>query len=105
MIRVGKLPTHYCFENQSFGILLISHSIFEIQVENIMDGLTKNPGLQYVAEEIFLNLNLDTIEKCMQVNESWRKILINPSFWLRKCTKYGKIVGNKLDWEKTDFEV
>ena len=66
-----------------------------------MDGLTKNPGLQYVAEEIFLNLNLDTIKKCVQVNESWRKLLNNPSFWLRKCIKHGIIVDNKLDWEKT----
>ena len=74
--------------------------IFEIRIENIMDGLTKNPGLQYVSEEIFLNLGIVQLKRCQQVNESWENVINNPSFWLRKCVRDGKLMKSKSAWEK-----
>ena len=53
-----------------------------------MDLLTKTPGLQHVAEEIFQNLNVFDLERCEEVSQSWKAILRKPSFWLQKCRKY-----------------
>ena len=65
-----------------------------------MDNLTKNPGLQHVAEEILLNLKIVTLDKCLKVNESWKNIINTPSFWLRKCLRDGKLMKSKSAWEK-----
>ena len=65
-----------------------------------MDNLTKNPGLQHVAEEILLNLKIVTLDKCLKVNESWKNIINTPSFWLRKCLRGGKLMKSKSAWEK-----
>ena len=54
-----------------------------------MDILTKTPGFRYVAENIFINLDFEDLENCSQVNKSWREILNNPSFWLRKLIQFG----------------
>ena len=59
-----------------------------------MDILTKTPGFHYVAENIFINLDFEDLENCSQVNKSWRKILNNPSFWLRKLIQFG-VLENK----------
>ena len=67
-----------------------------------MDSLTKNPGLFHLVEEIFLNLEFKDLEKCIQVNESWRLILDNPSFWLEKCIQvHNCFMKNKPAWKKT----
>ena len=63
-----------------------------------MDLLTKNPGLQLVAEEIFQNLNVLDLENCEEVSKSWKAILRNSSFWLRKCRKND---DNDVDSKKT----
>ena len=62
--------------------------------------MTKNPGLQHILEEIFLNLKMSDLEICMQVNESWRSIINNPSFWLQKCIQNEKF-QNKIGWKTT----
>ena len=62
--------------------------------------MTKNPGLQHILEEIFLNLEMSDLEICMQVNESWRSIINNPSFWLQKCIQNEKF-QNKIGWKTT----
>ena len=61
-----------------------------------MDLLTKTPGLQHVAEEIFQNLNVFTLERCEQVSKSWKAILRKPSFWLQKCRKNDGDDSNKI---------
>ena len=63
-------------------------------ITTIMDILTKTPGFHYVAENIFINLDYEDLEICSQVNKSWRKILNNPSFWLRKLIQFG-VLENK----------
>ena len=45
-----------------------------------MENLTNNPGLQHIAEDIFLNLTSDNIEKCQEVDESWKSMLKDPLF-------------------------
>ena len=65
-----------------------------------MENITKNPGLQHINVEIFLYLDLPDLEICMQVNESWKSIINNPSFWLQKCTQNQKF-ENKIGWKTT----
>ena len=65
-----------------------------------MENLTNNPGLQHIAEDIFLNLTSDSIEKCQEVDESWKSMLKDPLFWLKKCIKNGHLKKTKSAWEK-----
>ena len=69
-----------------------------------MENLTNAPGLQHVAEEIFLNLKSADLEKCIHVNESWRSIIMKPSFWFRKCAQVEEFLENHknaIAWAKT----
>ena len=54
-----------------------------------MDRFTNNPGLQHVAENIFLLLDPKTLGSCQLVNRSWKNILENPRFWLKKSAQIG----------------
>ena len=55
-----------------------------------MDFITKNPGLQHISEEIFLNLDHKSLLKCQKVNHFWGNTLNNnPLFWLKKCIQIG----------------
>ena len=64
-----------------------------------MNTFTDNPGLKYIAEEIFMYLDFEDLKRCQQVNESWKLTLNNPSFWLRKCIQYGGFKTNKSAWK------
>ena len=64
-----------------------------------MEKLTKIPGLQHIAETIFLNLTFGDILECTQVNESWKMLVDNPSFWLRKCAQ-NSTFENISAWKK-----
>ena len=67
-----------------------------------MEKLTNNPGLQHIAEEIFLNLAYDSLEKCQEIDESWKSILKDPLFWLKKCIKNGQLKETKKSaWIKS----
>ena len=61
-----------------------------------MENLTNNPGLQHIAEEIFWNLDNESLANCVKVNRVWKKIL-NPSFWLKKCTTYVSPLDVSID--------
>ena len=65
-----------------------------------LGNLINNPGLQHVAEEIFGNLNLDSLEACQKVNQSSNQILQNPMFWLQKFVQGGLSKKNQEDWLK-----
>ena len=52
-----------------------------------MENLTNIPGLQHIAEEIFLNLDNESLVNCFKVNRLWKNIL-NSSFWIKKCKMY-----------------
>ena len=63
-----------------------------------MERLTNNPGFQHLAENIFLNLNNKTLEKCQLINQSAGQILDNPLLWIEKCFRNGLSVENQRDW-------
>ena len=59
--------------------------------DSTMDVFINNPGLQYLAENIFLNLNHETLETCALVNQSFKIFLENhPMFWLKKLIFEGR---------------
>ena len=63
-----------------------------------MDLIIKTPGLQHIAETIFLNLSHKRLVYCRRVCLSWKELLLNnPIFWLKKCCFFKK---NRLKWLK-----
>ena len=65
-----------------------------------MEFLTNNPGLQHVAEEIFMNLHPRHLEKCKCVNERWENVINNPSFLVRNLIQFGLIKRFPSKWKK-----
>ena len=63
-----------------------------------MESFLKNPGLQHLAEEVFLNLDSEKLEVCGLVNKSCQEILANPLFWLKKFIRRGLSEKNQMDW-------
>ena len=63
-----------------------------------MEIIVNNPGLQHLAENILLNLDHHDLEICQGVNTSFKKILDNPRFWLRKFIRRGQSKKNQSDW-------
>ena len=55
-----------------------------------METILKNPGLQHLVENIFLNLNRNDLDKCKLINESSFQILENPMFRFKKFTQKGE---------------
>ena len=60
-----------------------------------MEKITHNPGFLHIAETIFLQIDSQKLESCQEVNESWKKILEDPSFWLKKCFQSGLVQSEK----------
>ena len=54
-----------------------------------MENILKNPGLQHLAENIFLQLSYVDLEKCGLVNQASKKILENENsiFWHKKLIR------------------
>ena len=70
---------------------LTSSNVISLKMENI----TNNPGLQHLAEKVFLNLDYEDLENCGKINQSCKNILENPIFWTKKFSK-----KNQNDWAK-----
>ena len=64
----------------------------------VMEAVTKNPGLQHIAEDIFNILEKKSLADCRLVNKSWMTILNRPIFWLKK-TKSEHTPENFKSWE------
>ena len=74
-----------------------------------MEKILNNPGLQHLAENIFLNLNSAGLKKCQLINQSASQILEKPMFWIKKLIRNGLSEENQNDWIKaiqseTNFE-
>ena len=74
-----------------------------------MEKILNNPGLQHLTEKIFLNLSSAHLKKCQMINQSARKILETPMFWIKKLIRNGLSEENQNDWIKaiqseTNFE-
>ena len=65
-----------------------------------MKEIVKNPGLQYIIEKIFLNLDFEDILACKLINKSCKTIVDNPTFWLKKWRLRGLSKENRKDWIK-----
>ena len=71
------------------------------QNDNMFEKILNNPGLQCLAENIFLDLDVEHLQICALLNQSSKKILDgpmfqDPMFWLRK---FGSLsIENQNDW-------
>ena len=63
-----------------------------------MEKIINNPGLQHLAENIFLNLNSADLKQCQWINQSASQILDNPLFWIKKLMQNGLSEENQNDW-------
>ena len=61
-----------------------------------METIISNPGLQHLAEKVFLNLEIENLKICAQINQSSKQILEDPKFWLKKFKSLSK--ENQKDW-------
>ena len=61
------------------------------------DRITKIPGLQHVSEDIFKLLDKKSLTDCRLVNSSWKNVLDQPMFWLKKL----KLEKIPLDFQKS----
>ena len=66
-----------------------------------MENITNNPGLQHIAEDIYLNLNYEALEVCKQINQNSKHILDDPMFWLKKFVRRGLSKKTQMDWIET----
>ena len=64
-----------------------------------MEKIFSNPNLQHLAENIFLNLDVQNLKIGGQINESCKQILQNPIFWLKKFG-YNLSKKSQKDWVK-----
>ena len=61
-----------------------------------------SPGLQHLAENIFLNLNGKDLQACQLINRTANQILSNsPMFWVKKWNQ--KSYWFKLLWNKEEM--
>ena len=67
-----------------------------ISFGTMLESLTKNPGLQHIAEEIFQNLDKHSLLKLRLVNSSWKGILDRPMFWYRKLKRDGIFLSETI---------
>ena len=66
-----------------------------------MESIIQNPGFQQITEMILINLDFQAVKKCQLLNNSFKDILEDPMFWLRKWrTQRGLSKKNHDDWVK-----
>ena len=57
----------------------------------IMEAIIKTPGLQHISEDIFQFLDKTSLKNCREVNSSWKKVLDQPPFWLKKLEEISTV--------------
>ena len=73
---------------------------FQPRMKPNLEEIINSPGLQHIAEEMFLNLDFKDIMACTQINKSCKEIVENPFFWLKKWRLRGLSKKNHDDWIK-----
>ena len=53
-----------------------------------MEIITKSPGFQHIAEDIFSLLEKKNLLEYRTVDKSWKQILDQPRFWLKKQNRH-----------------
>ena len=64
-----------------------------------MDQITKNTGLQHIAEEIFKHLEKENLINCGIVNQSWKEILVGPLFLMKRIDNSNIPADIKKNWK------
>ena len=64
-----------------------------------METITKIPGLQHISEDIFKLLNKKSLMNCRMVNSSWKNVLNQPMFWLKKLNSPDMPLDVQRSWE------
>ena len=55
-----------------------------------MDSFINNPGLRHIGTTIFKNLDHKSLLACRLVSRSWKGMVDDPKFWLKKCDEIGR---------------
>ena len=64
-----------------------------------MDLITRTPGLQHIAEQIFSNLDRNSLRECQKVNNGWWNILMKPWFWFNRMKLNTKLsLVHQKEW-------
>ena len=70
--------------------------------ETVLEKFINIPGLQHLAENVFLNLNYRDLEACGLVKGSFQyfldQLMANPLFFLEKFIRGGMSKKNEMDW-------
>ena len=70
--------------------------------DQTIDLLTENPAFHPIVEKIYGFLNQKSLNSCRLVSTSWKNILDNPIFWLKKIEiKYDQ---EKNPWNEEDYK-
>ena len=67
-------------------------------VENYLEMFIENPGLQHLAENIFLNLNYKDLKSCHLINRGSKVFFDNSRFWIKKFVQKGLSKQNEINW-------
>ena len=78
--------------------LIEENAYYRYKYDETFEKILNTAGLQDIAEKIFGYLNVKDLENCQEINQSSKKILDNPMFWLRKFRGLSK--ENQDDWTK-----
>ena len=57
-----------------------------------MEVITRNSGLHHISEDILQLVDIDSLMNCRLVNSSWKEILDQPIFWLKKMHLVNSII-------------
>ena len=49
-----------------------------------MDRITKSPGLRHILEEIFVNLDYQSLLECEKVDLVWKELVNSQRIWIKK---------------------
>ena len=64
-----------------------------------MENFTKVPGLRGISEDIFKLLDKKSLMKCRLVNSSWKNVLEQPIFWLKKMKLENVPMNVQQSWK------
>ena len=80
----------YLLEKFKFPSVYDKHLKLEHSIEsNIMEAITKIPGLRHISEDIFKLLDRKSLMNCRSTNLSWKNVLEQSTFWLKKMKMEG----------------
>ena len=63
------------------------NQVLRITQHEKMENFLNNYGLQHIVENILMYSDIETLLKCRIVNQTWRKFIDNPRFWIKRGSK------------------